>query len=60
MKDEVVFLAPCKRQRFFQIDTVILGVWPVMPKLAKVTILLFFLQYLKKEVSEEVDFFACR
>ena len=27
-----------------------------MPKLPKITILLFFLQYLKKEVSDEIDF----
>ena len=45
-----------KCQIFPQTDTIILGVWPGIPKLPKVTSLLFFLQYLKKEVSNEIDF----
>ena len=45
-----------KCQIFPQIDIIILGVGPDMPKLPKITILLFFLQYLKKEVSDEIDF----
>ena len=45
-----------KCQIFPQIDTVILGVWPGMPKLPlKKTSLLFSLQY-HKEVSDESDF----
>ena len=31
-------------------------VWPGMPKLPKITRSQFFLQYLKKELSDEVDF----
>ena len=45
-----------KCQIFPQIDIIILGVGSDMPKLPKITILLFFLQYLKKEVSDEIDF----
>ena len=41
-----------------QIDTITIGVWPGMPKLLKITSLL--LQYLKKEVTDVVYFFACR
>ena len=41
VKGEVDFLPADKCQMFPQIDTTILGVWPVMPKLPKVTSLLF-------------------
>ena len=43
VKDEVDFLPADKRQRFLQIDTIILGVcvWSDMPKLSKTTSLLF-------------------
>ena len=43
-----------KCQIFPQIDTIILGVWPGMPKLPKKTSLLFLCN--KKEVSDETDF----
>ena len=42
VKDEVDFLPADKCQIFHQIDIIILGVWPNMPKLPKITILLFF------------------
>ena len=47
---------------FPQIDTIILRVWARMLKLPKCQNNKFAisLQYLKKEVSDEVDFFACR
>ena len=41
VKDEVDFLPTVKRQRFLQTDTIILSVWPGMPKLPKITSLLF-------------------
>ena len=52
VKDEGDFLPVDK----YQIDTIILGVLPGMPKLPKKESLLFFLQYLKEEVSDEIDF----
>ena len=48
-----------KCQIFPQIDIIILGVGPDMPTLPKITIFIFFfffLQYFKKEVSDEIDF----
>ena len=60
MKDEVDFLPADKCQMFPQIDTNLLGVWPGMPKLPKITSLLFLFLYLKKEMSDDVDFFVCR
>ena len=40
-KNKVCFLLSDKHQRFLQIDTIILGVWPGMLKLPKITSLLF-------------------
>ena len=56
INDEVVFLAPYKRQRFFQIDTIILGVCGQSCPNSQSNNFAIFLQYLKKEVSEEIDF----
>ena len=56
-KNEVDFLLPDKHQRFLPIDTYHFRcVWTAMPKLPKITSLLFLCTYLKKEVSDEVDF----
>ena len=57
MKDEVAFLPADKCQRFLQIDTIIVG---GRVRYAKVTEnkLAISLQYLKKEVSDEIDFFV--
>ena len=50
MKDEVDFLPTDKRERFPQIDTIICScVWPDMPKLLKVTSLLFLCNILRKK-----------
>ena len=46
VKDEVDFLPVDKRQRFLQIETIVLVVCGQF----------ISLQYLKKEVSDEVDF----
>ena len=43
---KLIFLVADKRQRLLQIGSIILGVWPCMPKLPK--------------VSDEVEFFASR
>ena len=51
MKDEAGFLPSDKYQRFLQTDINIRCLWPVIPRLFKIT----SLQYLKKEVSDEVD-----
>ena len=58
VKDEVDFLPANKHQSFLETDIINLGVWPSMPKLPKVAILQRkdSLPYLKKEVSDEVDF----
>ena len=56
MKDEVDFLPADKCQMFPHIDTISLGVWPGMAKLPKKNKFAISLQYLKKEVSDEVDF----
>ena len=53
MKDEVDFLHADKRQRFLQSDAIILDVTTHMPKLPKFA---NFLQHLKKEECDEVDF----
>ena len=42
MKDEVNLFVADKHQRFLQIDTIILGVWPDMTKFTRITSLLFF------------------
>ena len=49
VKGEVDFLPADKCQMFPQIDTIILGVWPGMPKLPKITSLLFFCNILRKK-----------
>ena len=48
MKDEVDFLPADIRQMFPQNDTIILGVWPGMPKLPKIS-LLFLCNILRKK-----------
>ena len=45
-----------KCQIFPQIDTITLGVWPGMPKLPPKNKFAVSLQYLIKEVSDEIDF----
>ena len=49
VKDEVDFLPADKCQMFPQIDTIILGVWPGMLKLPKITSLLFLCNILRKK-----------
>ena len=49
-------MPPDKCQIFPQIDTNTLGVWPGMPKLPQKNKSAVSLQYLKKEVSDEIDF----
>ena len=49
LKDEGNFLPADKRQWFPQIDTIILSVWPSMPKLPKITSLLFLCNILRKK-----------
>ena len=49
VKGEVDFLPADKCQMFPQIDTIILGVWPGMPKLPKITSLLFLCNILRKK-----------
>ena len=60
MKNEVDFLPADKRQRFLQSDTIVLDMCgqacPSVPS-KKFAI---FLQFLKIEVSDKVDFFTCR
>ena len=56
MKDEVNFLPVGKRDRFLQIDTIMLGVWgQAYPNYQKVISLQFFCNILRK-VNDEVDF----
>ena len=49
VKGEVDFLPADKCQMFPQIDTIILGVWPGMLKLPKITSLLFLCNILRKK-----------
>ena len=56
MKDKVNFLPADKFQIFPQIGTNTLGVWPGMPKLPPKNKSAVSLQYLTKEVSDEIDF----
>ena len=49
VKGEVDFLPADKCQMFPQIDTIILDVWPGMPKLPKITSLLFLCNILRKK-----------
>ena len=60
MKNEVDFLPADKRQRFLQSDTIVLDMFgqacpSVPPKKFAI-----FLQFLKIEASDKVDFFTCR
>ena len=55
-KGEVDFLPTDKYERFVQIDTIILGVWPGMPNLSKVTSLQHLCKCLKENVKNEIDF----
>ena len=48
-EDEVDFLPADKRQMFPQIDAIILGVLLGMPKLPKITILLFLCNIFRKK-----------
>ena len=45
-----------KCQIFHQIDTITFGVWPGMPKLPPKNKFAVSLQYLEKEVSDEINF----
>ena len=57
VKDEVDVLPAEKRQRFLQIDTIILGVCVARHvQITQSNKFAISLQYLKKEVSDEVDF----
>ena len=56
MKDEVDFLLADKRQRFLQIDTIILGVYGQTCTNYQNNKFAISLQYLKKEVSDDVHF----
>ena len=38
---KLIFLVADKRQRLLQIGSIIVGVWPCMPKLPKMTSLIF-------------------
>ena len=49
VKDEADFLPADKCQMFPQIDTIILGVWPGMLKLPRITSLLFLCIILRKK-----------
>ena len=49
VKDKFDFLPADKYQIFPQIDTIILGVWPSMPKLPKKTSLLSLCNILRKK-----------
>ena len=46
---EADFFPADYRQRFLQIDAIILGVWPGIPKLPKITSLLFLCNILRKK-----------
>ena len=48
-KNGVDFLLADKHQRFLQIDTIILGLWPGIPKLPIITSLLFLYNILRKK-----------
>ena len=58
MKDEIDFLPASKRQSFLQIDTIILGVWVARyARINQNNKYAISLQYLKKAMSDEVEFF---
>ena len=57
MKDEVDFLPADIRQMFPQNDTIILGVWPGMPKLPKIS-LLFLCNILRKKWVMKASIFG--
>ena len=48
LKDEADFLLVEEHQRTLQVDVIILGVWPGMHKLPKITSLLFLSNILRK------------
>ena len=56
MKDEVDFLPADKRQKFLQIDTIIFLCVARHVQVIQNVKFVISLQYLKKEVSNEVDF----
>ena len=57
MKDEVDFLPADIRQMFPQNDTIILGVWPGMPKLPTIG-LLFLCNILRKKGVMKTNIFC--
>ena len=60
MKDEVIFLPEDKRQVFPQTDTIVLGACGQTCLITQNNKFAISLQCLKKEASDEVDFFPCR
>ena len=56
MKDEIDFLPADKRQRFFQSDTIIFDACARHTQITQNKKFAISLEYLKKEVSHEVDF----
>ena len=58
MKDEVAFLLADKCQRLLQIDTIIVSGVVRYAQVTQNNKLAISLQYLKKEVSDEIDFFV--
>ena len=58
MKDEVAFLRADKCQRLLQIDTIIVSGVVRYAQVTQNNKLAISLQYLKKEVSDEIDFFV--
>ena len=49
LRMKLIFLPADKCQIFHQIDAIILGVWPGMPKLPKITNLLFLCNILRSK-----------
>ena len=56
VKDELELLPTDKGQRFLQIAVIILDVWPGMPKLPKITSLLFLCNILRKNWAMKLIF----
>ena len=60
VSDEVDFLHAPKHESFLQIDTMILMAIAKHCQSPQTSKFAMSLQYLKKDVRDEVDFFACR
>ena len=60
MSDEVDFLHVDKHEYLLQIDIIILMGMVKLSQSSQNSKFAMYLQYLKKEVRDEVDFFACR